>query len=574
MMSAPSPAPNQPAHQFPSPWWLLGCGLATSLLLYMAFLPVGWAALGWVAFLPWLSLAATRGRPPRLYLLAWLGTFPWGFAVLSWVPVADWRMSFAWAVLGVYTSFHFVAAFYLVRLLRRRLGVPFTFGLPVVWVALEYVRANFAGGFATLILGSYQHDFPGGFAWYLLGHTQHDYPRLIQIADLGGAFAVSFVLAAVNGLLYESVVARWERPQFSRLWLLGQSLLVGLLLGATLWYGAWQLGREAGEKGPRVALLQGSMDQRIRNDTISPDEEKRERAFQSQADLYSALVHLAVPYKPDLVVWPETSYSPWAEDRPGVPDKFTRPTAQGLASRSKLAHLLGANSRVCEEGRFVFYNSAILVHPGEEMYGGRYDKTHRVPFGEYIPFVRYLSFLQWLAPYDAGYDIAPGRQFTQFELGRHKFGVLICFEDTDPNVAREYRGVDFLVNMSNDGWFDGSSEHDQHLATCRFRAVELRKPVIRAVNMGISAVVDANGRVLLPYQAGPAQGVWLVPTGQKRSMPPAEWGRFKKTSCVVVADVPLDSRVSLYAQVGDVFSFVLCGLLLVLMVASRWGGSE
>src|SRR5262245_30932841 len=94
-------APDQPAASPPSPWWLLGCALATSLLLYLAFLPVGWAVLGWVAFLPWLLLAAAPGRPPRLYLLAWLGTLPWGFAVLSWVPVADWRMSFAWLVLGL-----------------------------------------------------------------------------------------------------------------------------------------------------------------------------------------------------------------------------------------------------------------------------------------------------------------------------------------------------------------------------------------------------------------------------------------------------------------------------------------
>src|SRR5207248_3317301 len=79
------------------------------------------------------------------------------------------------------------------------------------------------------------------------------------------------------------------------------------------------------------------------------------------------------------------------------------------------------------------------------------------------------------------------------------FGVLICFDDSDADLARQYvrtdsdgAPVDFLLNISNDGWFDGTSEHDEHLAVCRFRAVECRRSLARAVNMGISAVIDAN----------------------------------------------------------------------------------
>ena len=80
--------------------------------------------------------------------------------------------------------------------------------------------------------------------------------------------------------------------------------------------------------------------------------------------------------------------------------------------------------------------------------------------------------------------------------------MLICYEDTDPTwpgrTAADADGppVDFLVNISNDGWFNGTSEHEQHLAICRFRAVECRRSMARAVNMGISAVIDGNGRVI------------------------------------------------------------------------------
>jgi apolipoprotein N-acyltransferase len=115
--------------------------------------------------------------------------------------------------------------------------------------------------------------------------------------------------------------------------------------------------------------------------------------------------------------------------------------------------------------------------------------------------------------------------------------VFICYESSDPTLAREYvnpaagRKADFLVNISNDGWFDGTAEHEEHLAICRFRAVECRRAVARAVNMGISAVIDANGRVV--------------------ALPAERWADSKKVEAVVTADVPIDTRPSLYAAWGD-----------------------
>src|SRR5207249_9926463 len=98
-----------------------------------------------------------------------------------------------------------------------------------------------------------------------------------------------------------------------------------------------------------------------------------------------------------------------------------------------------------------------------------------------------------------------GNGLTRFPLGKYTFGVLICYEDTDMYLGREYGvetddgpAVDFILNISNDGWFDGTAEHEEHLAIARFRAIETRRAVARAVNMGVSAVIDSNGRVLAP----------------------------------------------------------------------------
>src|SRR6202008_3920606 len=112
-------------------------------------------------------------------------------------------------------------------------------------------------------------------------------------------------------------------------------------------------------------------------------------------------------------------------------------------------------------------NPALLIDPnGRKLL--RYDKIPRFPSGEYVPFRDWLPFMNTFAPYDNDYSIRAGEKKNRFRLGKYHFGALICFEDTDPFLARPYGRntddgppADFLVNISNDGWFDGSSEHDE-----------------------------------------------------------------------------------------------------------------
>ena len=139
-------------------------------------------------------------------------------------------------------------------------------------------------------------------------------------------------------------------------------------------------------------------------------------------------------------------------------------------------------------------------------------------------------------------------------MKKFHFGVLICFEDTDPDLARQYGrpdgdgpAADFLLNISNDGWFNGSSEHEEHLAISRFRAVECRRAVARAVNMGISAVVDGNGRVV--------------------ALPGPTWAASKKVPAVLTASIPIDHRASVYGRWGDWLPWS-CWLVLFL----GWAG--
>jgi apolipoprotein N-acyltransferase len=539
----------------------------------LCYFPVAWGWLAWVALVPLLALVRLRCR--FRYLCVYAGGLVFFLPALQWMRVADPRMYVTWIALAVYCALYFPFAFFFIRLLDRGTRLPLTVTLPVVWTAVEWVRSTFITG----------------FAWYFLGHTQHDYLPLIQISDLTGAYGVTFLVAAVNGLLFEML---WRWPTF-RQWLVAdadlsrprwglalQTLGVLVLLGGTLAYGWYRLGQDQFAAGPRVALVQANLDQRIRIDAMV-----EENASRVVLDHYIYLSDAAADQHTDLVVWPETSSPyPWDEEPDGTLLPWSQDLAKKLTERWQTHLLLGVNGSTLEaEKRPLRHNSAVLLDPKARVLG-RYDKMHLVVFGEYVPLRDWLPFMDRLAPYDFDYSVHPGEKFTGFHFGKDgaakwSFGVVICFEDTDPVLTRPYasrefipRPVDFLLNISNDGWFDGTSEHDEHLAICRFRAVECRRAVGRSVNMGISAVIDSNGRVLAPQALSvpkPAvlkeMQVWsaeAVPGAP--GLPLREWEKFKKVPGVLLAVIPIDQRSSLYAQLGDWFPLV-CGGVALLGVA-------
>jgi apolipoprotein N-acyltransferase len=599
----PAPLPAPSAGQRSSAWGLLVLAGISAGLLWACYFPLAWGGLAWLALVPLLFLVRATLHPFKIFLIAWFAGLAFYLPALQWLRVADDRMYFTWIFLAFCCSLYLPLAIFLVRFLERRCSaVPLLISFPMVWVALEFFRANFMGGFATRFLGHHLHDFPGGFSWYSLGHSQHQFLPLIQIADLGGVYVVSFLVAMSNVLLFEVVfslalVRDWFRPGGKALWtkraLLVQGLLFLGLFVFTLAYGAYRLGQQAMTPGPRVALIQGNLDQRLRNHASSPDPRQRQAAAERLFCHFLYLSDVAAGARPDLIVWPETSaVQEWWECPPGQPGKPARKFGLGTAHRFGSNILFGMNATVIQESegdgnrqRRHRYNSAVLIDR-QGKYAGRYDKIHRVPMGEYVPFRQSLPWLNHFAPYDFDYSVSPGKEFTRFHLStrsgkEYTFGVVICYEDTDPDIARPYGGgdgappADFILNISNDGWFDGSSEHDEHLAICRFRAIETRRSVARAVNMGISAVIDSNGRVLQPEDRPVPRDVkvsgmraWQI-TPEEFShpgLPVSRWSEFKKVPGVLLACIPIDSRTSLYAHWGDWPAWTCWGGLLVGLV--------
>jgi apolipoprotein N-acyltransferase len=532
--------------------WLkvLALSLGSSVLLWLSYYPAACGWLGWVALVPLLCLVRIQASSRVIYLSAWLGILVFFAAVIQWMRVADWRMYFTWLGLTFYCSWFVLLGLYLIRSLDRRTRLPLVVTVPAVWTALEFARAHLLTG----------------FPWYYLAHTQHQYLVLIQISDLGGAYGVSFLVAALNAFVFELLqllpalrLGLGVVPKLSSHRALAfQGVGIALLLAATIAYGEWRMSQNSFEPGPKLALLQGNLDQRIRNQASSKDDAKI--AVAEIVKHYEHLSDQAILSRPEMIVWPETSYpSGWYEVSPDLPRDRAPPewilisgdsaaVARNIGRRWRTNVLLGTNGYVLRaDERPESFNSAILIRPDGQV-AGRYDKIHRVPFGEFVPFRDWLPWMNKFAPYDFDYSISSGRQQTRFSLERYHFGVLICYEDTDPYLARQYvrdgpePKVDFLVNISNDGWFDGTSEHEEHLAICRFRAVECRRAVARAVNMGISAIIDGNGLVV--------------------ALPGADLAHSKKVAAVLTGAVPIDRRQSLYAQWGDWLPWS-CGILIM-----------
>jgi apolipoprotein N-acyltransferase len=197
-------------------------------------------------------------------------------------------------------------------------------------------------------------------------------------------------------------------------------------------------------------------------------------------------------------------------------------------------------------------NAAIMVGPQTPLYGAEneYAKHHLVVFGEYVPFKQSWPWLnnvlQMFTPYDYDYSLTPGAAdqppfAVGFGDGRTaRFQVAICYEDAMPYRVRQMvrptadapgrKAVDFIANISNDGWFNGSVELDQHLNLCVFRAIENRVAVVRSVNTGISAIITPTGGITAVVETG----------GSRRNV----CGQ-------IVGPLTLDDRLAPYTLAGD-----------------------
>jgi apolipoprotein N-acyltransferase len=317
---------------------------------------------------------------------------------------------------------------------------------------------------------------------------------VIQIAAFTGVYGVSFLAVWFGVSLICAAAVVLRRSQRPRAWMAEIVLPLLAVLGVAA-FGFRQV-VQAPPQSPelKAALIQPSIPQRM----IWSPEESSQRFEQLLQLSERALTNaLAATNKPVLLVWPEAAVPGYVRFDTNIHHVVTN-----LVRRHQVWLVLGADD-AAPRGDDPFahdvFNASFLIGPDGE-FRGTYRKRRLVIFGEYIPLVRWLPFLErWTG---MG-SFTPGRGPMPFRAPEPglKTSVLICFEDVFPHGVREYveDDTDFLLNLTNNGWFGESAAQWQHAANAVFRAVENGVPLVRCANNGITCWVTPRGQMREPY---------------------------------------------------------------------------
>ena len=473
--------------------------------------------LFWVATLSWMPAIIKNGGPWPLVVLGWGALSAYCamfFAAFGWLSSIVWR----WVDEDGATG----------RAYTKRL-FAILFAEPVLWAGIELLRSRLFGGFAWNQLGVAAVN--AGFG---------------SPAAIGGVYLVSAAIILVNGTM-ASIVERMMRrgtagevPRALRT--LETILPLALVFAMYSAAGGFRPNASNGASSPsehlKVAMMQRNFPPPFQPPGPNPQK------------VYAGLADRAAPWRPDLVVLPESAFVEFGD----FGGSNTYAFAQWLLRRTGADAVLGGGCR-SSDGRL--YNSAALyLRDAAAKDMQVYDKVHLVPFGEFIPGDELFPALKNLAPVGS---CTPG-ELKVLDFRGVKLGPAICFEDTDSAQMRRLAqmGAQVLVFVTNDSWFANSCEAMQHAWQAVARAVETGLPIVRVGNSGVTGIVEPSGAAK-----------WLTdPSG--RPLVDAEG-----EMCENIGVKRDSSSNTVYVAVGDVplaCAFLL--LILALCVVKYWKHHE
>ena len=485
--------------------WPLPGVVAGGIALAAAFPKPDLHLFVWVAMVP-LLLVASRTDPWGALRYGFLFGMVFRAGNLYWVVHAMTRhggLPVPLAMLGAGLLMAYLAAYWgLFALVVQRVGLrsraaPFL--LAACWAGLEY----------------FQSWFLTGFPWTFIGYAAGRSAILIQFASVAGVFGLTFLAVLVN-----AAVAGWLRHGNR---VRGTALASAALALVALAYGGWSLETAtASEDRLTVGLVQGNVPQDLKWDVS---------ARREILDRHVELSRQAAAQGAQLVLWPESSWpDPYGIERDA--------TAYDQVSRVAVEHataiVVGTVRVTAADDGYDVANAAVLLGRDGGV-DGAYEKSHLVPFGEYLPYPNILGLigLRQLVN-QGGFTPGPGPQVLEVP-GLPPFSPLICYEMIFPSeVVPESQRPGWLLQVTNDGWFGAFGGPQQHLAQARIRAIEQGLPVVRVANTGISAAIRPDGRILtqIPLNTAGFRDIRLP-----AALPPTVYARY--------GDVPAMSLVLL-----------------------------
>jgi len=478
--------------------------ILSGLLLAVSYPPLPTGFIAWFALVPLLvsirnctaKEALRRGLvfsfvhgAASLYFISFNSGAPVMLALGSWLAAV-----LILSLLGPMFTLPMNLAF-------RKWGEIGLLGLPFYWTAIEFLRS----------LGEI------AFPWNILPLTQSMFLQPCQLAAYTGIWGISFWVAGANVFFYLA-------HQKSKFWLIAAVIWIG---GIFAWGTAELDSNYPVSKNLNVAIVQGN---------VNPAS-KWSNGLNYSLDLYRTLTSNINDV--DLIVWPETAV-PARLNQEIRARRFLRKLAEEVETPIFTGALALDELPDDEIERF---NSAYLIKNDDSEFT-RYDKIHLVPFGERVPFQGLIPQLGNLNFGQA--EFTPGRKFVIFDLDSNiSFGSMICYESVLPYISESFvdKGADFLVNITNDGWYGKTSEPMQQGLLTRFRSIESGRSMVRAANTGVSFIFDPKGRVLTKSKL--------------------------ETVAVLKAEVPITDYETYYRKNGDIFMriIILVSLFFVILTA-------
>jgi len=451
--------------------------LAAGILLALAFPKFNVAGLAWIvpALLVFAARTKSGSEAFRIGYIGglsfWLATLYWlllmpapGFSILGWIALCAFLALFQgiwlWLVSNFKSQISNSENSWSARLIWSLSGAA-------IWVALEMIRARIFGG----------------FPWSFIGGSQFQMLPFIQIASVTGVYGISFLVVWTSLSFFSATQMIFQKPANRFAWQ-SEIILPFLAIAAIFAFGEIKL--QSPQNSPsstlRVTLIQPGVPQ-----TLIWDEKENANRFQQLL----ALSENALTKKTDLLIWPESAVPELSDvNYAAITNLIRRHNVWLIFNADDV--LPRANAKDINDNDV--FNAAFLFGPSGN-FAGIYHKQALVIFGEYIPLEHSLPFIKYLTPVTGSF--AAGNEPVQFQIGDVNASPLICFEDTFPPLARKAAkdDTDFLVNLTNDGWFGNSAEQWQHEANAIFRAIENGIPLVRCCNNGITCWIDGNGRV-------------------------------------------------------------------------------
>jgi len=442
--------------------------------------------------------------------------------------------------------------------LHKTRPIPPWIALPLVWVAIEYLRSVWP---------------LDGYPWLLIGYSLWHCPVLIQIADITGVFGISFMLAMAAGVAVAWIIYFEKRESAKPL--KGSIVFLALLLGVTVYGVIRPKTLEVGE-GPILAAVQGNIPQKLKDNRSRASE-----VYEQYKKMTIRLFNNPDGVTPSLVVWPETIFPyPLGEGNDDdiwwtnkdVEYKYAdfRRQENLLIGQDLIQKIIGPHDAWFLTGAVGYYlgkDNKLQQRNGVFLYDslgerkGVYYKTVLVPGGEYLPWIDMVpesiaDSIKSMVLETAGFlpELWKGSGPKVFQMtakGRtYRFGVQICYENIYGDYCRKFikEGGDFLINISNEGWFNKSSEFDQMMAMSVFRAIEMRRTLFRSTNTGISCVIGPRGAV-------PGLEDRIASDGEDRAV-----------EGILKREAPICRSGSFYVEYGDLFAKILFYMQIIVLL--------